>query len=185
MDLSAITIGDATLSKRGAKTAPLLADGKPLVYMPAAYMPVVFQPSAYGAPSDANRVNLVVRSNDSVATELEELDQYLVATLVQESERLFGKQLSDASVRERYVPLLHQSDKYPATVKSKLTLSGQGATKLWDEEKRSRGQPECWTACQVRPRWHLKCLWFMGTSVGVTVEATDLLLTETSRECPL
>ena len=186
LDISAIRIGELSVSKKGAKSAALTGSETIVTWAPESQMGVVFKPSAYNAPADANRVNLVLRPYDEVCQQVAELDEAIISLAAKDSEHLFGKVLSEASVRERYTPMLHDSSKgYAPTLKLKYTKTGPGCTRLWDEEKRPRGEPEDWMGCSCRVKLRLKNVWFMGTQFGVTAEAQDLLIYEQGAECPL
>ena len=181
-DLSALQLGEALAGSKGAKTVPIAANGKPLIWLPGAHE-VAFTPSAFSG-EDVSRVNLVLRASGDVVRTLMELDEYICALAAVESTKVFGKSLTLEEVKARFCSSLKTSEKYPTTFKCKINLAGRGQVKLWDSDRQARKEPGCWTACTAAPRIVVKGLWVSAKEFGVLYEATDLLLDEAPQSCP-
>ena len=180
-DLQAITLGDVSISGKGAKSAPLSLNGGPFNWQPDAAQ-VVYEPTSFSGEEVA-RVNLVMRANAEVERQLTMLDEYVIGLATLESVKLFGKPMSEEEVKLRYNPLLKKSDKgYPPTFKAKVNLA---KLRCWDMSKQRREAPEAWTQCAVTPKILIKSLWFLSKEFGVLCEISDLLVDEASQECPL
>ena len=182
LDLAALTIGDVIVSGKGSKTAPLSYNGESIVWLPDRQQ-IAFEARAFGN-EDVARVNLVFQASASAIDQLTALDEQIVILATANSLKLFGKVLSEAEVLMRYSPALKHSEKFPATFKCKINLSGRGEVRIWDTEKNTRAAPASWIQCAAVPKLTLRNVWMMGKEFGITFDATDLLLTEASAECP-
>ena len=137
-DFDTLQIGGIVISAKGGKTAPITqSDSGWAHWDPKETLQVVMEPGAY-QDAAATRVNLMLRPNAAQQAELEELDKWVLAYATKNSERFFGKALSATQVKERYLPCLKASDKYPPTLRVKMNLEGIGKT-LLDTGRRGNG----------------------------------------------
>ena len=182
-DLPAITLGEVVVSTKGGKSVPILSDGQPLVWTPELQQ-VAYEPTAFNG-EEVSRVNLVMRVTPGAKEDLAALDVRLLNLAVQNSQKIFGKQLSEAEVMARWSPLVKVSEKgYAPTFKCKINLSGKNAVRCWTEDKELRPMPLEWVQCSVQPRILVKGLWVMSKEIGVLLEASDVLVQEAERSCP-
>jgi hypothetical protein len=181
-DLQALSLGEPVISGKGGKSVPASYDGKSVHWFPGPQT-VAFEPSAYSG-EDVSRVNLVMRASPGAVQALTELDEHLIGLAAANSAKIFGKALDEQEVRLRYNAGLKRSEKYPATWKAKVNLSGRNQLRLWDEHKQPRSQPATWVGCCVRPRVWFRGLWVMSKEFGPLFEVSDLQLDEASVECP-
>jgi hypothetical protein len=99
--------------------------------------------------------------------------------------KFFGKPKTFDAIKEMYSPIVRPSEKYGASVKAKLNISGAGEVRCWDEHRAMRDQPQEWKGSTLKPRLWLRSLYFMGGSFGATLECTDVqILSEANAECP-
>ena len=181
-----LTIGDVVVSGKGAKSAALSYDGKPAIAL-FPELEVAFEPTGFNDP-DASRVNLVFKQPpDDILEELQALGDFIVKTATAESVRLFGKARSEEVVRDAYQPLVKTNDKGYISLKSKMNKAGSAAIRCWDCAKGRVQQPEVWRGAVVKPKLHLKALYFMaGGSFGALLECTDVQIMSMGggEECP-
>ncbi len=78
IDFAALALGDVVVTGKGAKQIPLSAiGGEPVIWKPKDALNVLFEPSAYNQP-DATRVNLCLSVTPTVASALQELDEWFL-----------------------------------------------------------------------------------------------------------
>ena len=184
-DLTALTLSNPVAGAKGAKTATLSYQNKPIIWQPDAQT-VAFEPTAYQNEVNATRVNLVMRASLQTVETLTELDEHMINICTLNSENLFGRSLSSEDVKLRYSPCLKKSDKYDSTFKAKINLSGKGQLKCWDGERKPRDAPATWIGSSVQPRIALRCIWIMPKEFGCLFECSDVLIGEATPEnvCP-
>ncbi len=185
-DLPCLSLGDVSVSEKGAKNCLFYSQGAASAAVTLEPMSVCYEPSAYG-DSDATRVNIVFRPGAAVLEHFEELDELIIKLVTKDSLKFFGKVRSEDLVRESCQPLIKTSEKYLPQIKAKVNISGTGAVRCWDVDRKCRGQPETWRGAVVKPRLVLKGLYFMGAGLfGATMECTDIQVTQEDGnvECP-
>ena len=184
IDFDRLTIGELVTSGKGAKSAPLGYGKEAVAWLPEDVMTVAYEPGVFSG-EDVARVNLSLRPSDAVQGQLVELDEWIVATVAANSERLLGKAQTLEQVRARYAPTLKLSDKgYAPTMKCKMNKSGRGAVKIWDG-KQLREEPEAWAGSTVKVRLLLKSLYIMGANFGVVLDVTDVsIVSAPVTDCP-
>ena len=185
IDTSRLACQDVFTTSKGAKTIPLAyRDGTAVVWQPRQPLAVLWQPSAYNDET-ATRLNISFVPTAEVTEQLRAFDSWCVATLAQESVRLFGTTLDKEEVQRRYQPALRTHEKTGTTsLRCKLNTVGRNAVKCWDTFRASRSLPESWTSCAVTPRIALKGLWVMGKEFGPLLELQHAMLDEATAECP-
>jgi hypothetical protein len=100
-------------------------------------------------------------------------------TITAHSERLFKKKLSLAQVRDMYHPCLRRAPGYDPLLRTKYNAAGtRGACRFWTLAKEQRGPPTDRREAEVTPHVHISHLWMMGSSCGLVVNVTDMLVTE-------
>ena len=94
--------------------------------------------------------------------------------------------MKDADIRAAYCPLYRIHEKYAASLKVKVNRQGARATRFWTSSGERTTEPEDWTMCTFAPRLWLKSVWITpgARQWGVSVEMTDVQVTEINQECP-
>ena len=184
IDTSILQIGSVATSGKGAKSAPIVLPGdKPVFRQPASPLIAMYEPSAY-QNADATRINVVLRPTPEQEQELKELDDWILAYIAENSERLLGKTHTTSQLTERYQTILKTSDKYPTTIRAKMNTQGFSATKFWNVEGKTCPAPSIWSGCAVWPRIRVKGLRFMSRQFGVLLELTDARVEQAETSCP-
>ena len=139
IDISALCLGEVYTSGKGAKSVPICFSGRGLE--PVQWTPeecqVAFEPTAFNG-EDVARVNLVMVATPEVNDFLAELDEQLITLATENSNRIFGKQLTNIEVSGRYTSSIKISEKgYHPRFARKLTFRGGGrcSAGIWRSTK--------------------------------------------------
>ncbi len=144
-----------------------------------------FGATNFDRDATAMRQNLELRLTKEQGEYFSAFDAWAVEYLAANSERLFKKQLTAAQVKEQYHSPVKHSEKYEPLLRTKLTTSGNWATRFWDTGGKVVAAPASLKGVRLIPRLHISHLWIMGTSCGFAVNATDLRMEEVPIvECP-
>ncbi len=100
------------------------------------------------------------------------------------SERLFKQKVSLEQLKEQYHSPIKRSEKYEPLLRTKLNTSGTWVTRYWTPDGKEAAPPTKWRGGTFKPRLHISHLWIMGTSCGLVVNTTDLLVRETACAFP-
>ena len=71
-----------------------------------------------------------------------------------------------AQIKELYHSPVKHSEKYDPLLRTKLTASGNWATRFWDTEGKALASPTNLKGVRLIPRLHISHLWIMGSSCG-------------------
>ena len=112
-----------------------------MYWKPSTPLSVVFPPGIYQDDGSKARVNLTLRPTNEQIFELNELDPKILQLCIDNADRLFGKAISEAQVRERYQGALRLSEKYPASVRVKMNTE---TVKYWNRDGTAARAPENW-----------------------------------------
>ena len=178
-----IQIGDVVVSAKGAKIAPITTNGHPVYWQPKDALGVVFPPGTYQDDGNKTRLTVTLKPTAEQIYELTELDEKIVQQCLLNVDRLFGKALTEAQIRERYQGAVRLSEKYPASTRLKMNTEGPGAVRYCKDGFPATA-PENWVNASVRPVVRAKSLWFMAGSFGVLLEMTDAQATPEEKACP-
>ncbi len=176
-----ISLRDVFTTKHGAKIASFRDGENDLVYQPNEFLRVPFEPSTWDKDPTSLRLNLVLETTPQMVEEFQKFDNWLINYIAEHSERLLKKRLTVEQVRSNYSSCIKASDKYPATLKTKIDLGvGKNVTYCWSRESHERAKPreppEHWRQYKVSPRLHITHLWIMGATFGAVVRVTDAML---------
>jgi hypothetical protein len=173
---STLSLCDVLTTRRGAKIATIRDGDDDLVFQPDDFLRVVFEPSAVG-DTDSQRMNLIIETTPAILEECTRLDDTLIGYIAEHSDRLFNKRFTVEQVRAAYSSPVRHSEKYPATLKTKVDVgTGKYAVVCWDEDGKQVETPESWRQFLIRPRLHVTHLWVMGSAFGPVVRLTDAML---------
>ena len=88
---------------------------------------------------------------------------------------------------EGFKPFLHKREEYPANIRVKLqTATGLTKTRFWSKDKKLTKAPEQFAGATFDAKLLLKGVWYSESCWGVSLQATDLMLTKDPPpiECP-
>lgn len=176
---SQMHLRDVVVSSRGSKSAQLiLENGGAVTHLFPEYTISPFGgPSSYDKDPTAARLNLDVHVNDETMHFFEQLDSWALSYLLEHSQRLFKKELTDASITERYKSLLRPSDKYPTVLRMKINLAGPRACRFWNAQGEQIEPPQDWKGLSFKPKVIIPHFWIMS-DFGFLCNVTDILLGE-------
>ena len=180
-----LSIAQPVPAKNG-KAANLLKNGHAWIekFTPGKSTP--FRPSCFDEGSDASRVTCSINAEHDLGEWAQAADDQLVAAVCENSAYYMGKKMTEAEIRAAYCPLYREHEKYAASCKVKVNRQGSRATRFWKVDGSRTVEPDDWTMCTFAPRIWLKGLWITAGARqwGVSVELTDVQLTEISQDCP-
>ena len=169
---------ELTISARGVKSAAVVnAKGDAVSYTFDDFTMTPFGPSSFDKDPQATRQQLDVRLG-SAEPFFQNLDNWAIAYISEHSERLFRKKLSAEQITERYHPCVRTSEKHPSLLRTKINLGGNNFCLFWNSKEELVEAPESWKI-EFRPRVDISHLWVMGSSCGLVLTCSHLLLAET------
>ena len=180
-----LAIAQPAPAKNG-KVANLSLDGAAWIerFQPGKSTP--FRPNSFDEGTDAARVTCSITAEGDLAEWAQAADEQLIATVSANSAYYMGKEMKEAEIRAAYCPLYRVHEKYAASVKAKVNRQGARATRFWAPDGTGTIEPEDWTMTTFAPRLWLKSVWITpgARQWGVSVEMTDVQVTEISQACP-
>ena len=114
---------------------------------------------------------------------LKEIDDWALEYMHANSTRIMKKVMSKDIIRENYKPLVSQYGDN-VRVKTKTNTSGHRVCQCWDDEKNKSELPEDWLSNSYDVQVSIPQLWIMGSSFGLTMETTNLLVRPILNDCP-
>ena len=167
------SLSDVFTTRHNAKIASIRDGRDDLVVQPDQFLRVPFEPSAF-SESDTHRLNLFLEAPRPLLEIFADFDEWLIGYLVEHSQRLFKKSLTEERIRASYRSCVRHSDKgYAATLKTKIDLTdSKHALHCWDADSNLVEAPESWRNCGINPRLHISHLWFMDRSFGPVIRLT-------------
>ena len=182
LNLHSLQLGEISISSRGAKTCPLTSNNQPIQVQ----LVGVRTPFGTNSWEPSDRQNLEYSLDTTTAAAVALLDEWVVQTVVQRSEQLFGKPLTQEQVMDKMKCSVTQAKKgdFKPTLRSKINLAGTKIVRVWTLDGNPRGMPEDLRTCQITANLHIRSLWFMGPSFGITFETSDLQVCEEAAMCP-
>jgi hypothetical protein len=178
------SLADVHLNAKGAKTCQLTAGGRPMHRSSGGFCSAPFGPSNFDKDPLATRQNLELRIPADLETYFDEVDSWMLSYLETNSMRIFKKELSKEQVRDAYHPTVKRQGDYPPLLRLKIDSAGRRACRYWTVDQKTRDAPEDWRGAELKVMFHLSHLWIMGTSCGLVLNATDLLVQESSSAFP-
>jgi hypothetical protein len=181
-DESKLAFGDVSLSLKGARSCPLKGD---TAWTPGelAGLRCCWEPKSFDG-TDQNRVSINFASTPETEADLERLEKWVVETVSKDPKRFFDKDLTPASVKERFCSSLKVSAKGYRSIRAKMNFAGRQAVNYWTPDRQPRDAPEDWLSASLQPHLVAKGLWFMSKDWGVLLEMTDCLVDDAAAVCP-
>ena len=90
---------------------------------------------------------------------------------------------SNDVIRENYKPLVSQYGDN-VKIKTKINTSGHKVCQCWNDERQRCDLLEDWLSNQYDMQVAIPQLWIMGSSFGLTMETTSLMVHPIESECP-
>ena len=187
MPLSEVTfnnwqIADIQTSAKGARSASISENGKPIVLQLTSVSEPLSTPfgiSSFGQ-EETTRKSLELRCTPELEAFLRRLDERAKGYIAEHGDRLFKNKPCE------YRECLQQRGDYPSQVRCKLNLAGTRACRFWDQhkERMSVAPDDVRAPCGLVPIVQVKNLWSMHKEVGITLECTDLMCRIPEQRCP-
>ena len=184
------TVADPWVSAWGTNTCRIFTvDGAPVVIQTTEPTRTPWGPSAFDKSVEVTRLSLDVRATPELLALFEQIDAWVIDYATASSERILGKAKSREEVIAAYHSCARRSEKYPATLRTKVNATGACQMRCWDDHGAPQEEPADWRGVSFNLRAHLSHLWLMGKEFGAVVLTTDVSLlpehTSTERECPV
>ena len=174
-----------TTNSRGQKTAILTNEHKPITFHLGSRLRTRFGASTFDKNIETSRKNLDfdITNDKQICAMLKQIDDWAIQYIFDNSSKILKKVMSKDVIKENYKPLLTQ---YGDTirVKTKINTAGHRAVQCWDEDKNHCDLPEDWIGAEYDVQVSIPQLWIMGSSFGLTMETTNLLIHPLQNECP-
>ena len=171
--VSSWKLGEAVEAENGLKFASLTTAGGPIVLTLVGCV-TPFEPSSW--QDDALAKNLDLR--------LDALTESKLGCMQACIAEKYG--LPKYST-EGFKPFLHKREDFPANIRVKLQTTGLTKTRFWSkEDKKLTKAPEQFAGATFDAKVLLKGVWYSESCWGVSLQATDLMLTKDPPpiECP-
>ena len=171
-------------SSRGQKSCTLKTlDKEPVRFQLGEALRTKFGASTFDR-TDAPRRNLDFELSESpdAQKQLKDIDDWAIAYITSNSERLFKKTLDRSDVENNYKPLLSPY----GGAKCKINLRGSRACTFWGESNEQIDPPldGTWQDFAYTPMVSLNQLWIMGANFGLILEVTALKVSAPAARCP-
>ena len=165
-------LGEIVEAEGGLQFTGLTVQGGPIVLTLVGCV-APFEPSSWQEDSLVKNLDLRL---DKLTEETLECMQACIA----EQYRL-PKYKTDA-----FKSFLHKKEDYPANLRTKLQTTGLTKTRFWDSNKKLTEPPESYSGGTFEAKVLLKGIWYAESAWGISIHATDLLLTKEAPipECP-
>lgn len=188
-DIDSLVFSQPMKNKQGSNTVYLNYNGKKKVVLQTPKMNAPFGLSEYPTetgPKFSLDASFLTMDEDTKVAELhsilKSLDDKLVKTACDNSEKWFGKTIKEEVVREFYRPLVKEGkqkkdseDRYPDTVKFKIrTLNGDVNVEVYDKDRKKTTIDELVPGSKVRCIFELSPVWFVNKNFGITLNLIQL-----------
>ena len=144
-----------------------------------------FGASSFDKNVESSRKNFDfdVTHDKQICALLKQIDDWAIQYIFDNSAKILKKVMSKDIIKENYRPLLTS---YGDTirVKTKINTAGHRVCSCWDEDRNHRDLPEEWLNAEYDVQVSIPQLWIMGSSFGLTMETTNLLVRPILNDCP-
>ena len=186
-DFEQCQLADIIVTPKGGKQAPLCQGTlkTPFLITPPMKLIAPFGPGVYEGATNTARQNLDFQCPPELEAWALKFDEWAVKYIAANSERLFGKKLQPAQVKDSLRPLATKKSKeYKALLRTKLQTTGPMRARFWNERGEAIEPPANWRNCEFKIRAHVRSLYVMGKDFGFVTEVTDIQVFEKIYECP-
>ena len=119
-------------------------------------------PSAFDKSVEATRLTLDVHAAPELRECFEQVGAWILDYVTAKSERILGKAKSREEVQIAYKSCVRTSDRYPATLRAKVNVTGSSQLRCWDARGAPLIEPADWRGVPFHMRAQLSHLWLMG-----------------------
>ena len=178
---------DPQISARGAKTCQLQdKDSKRVHFTLGGRAEPCTTPFGASAWNDENAIRrtLDFHLTDEQAAALDAFDVWAKGYLAAESERIFKKKLTEEQVAQNYRSPVIRKDDFRPHLRCKINVAGANACRAWSETDERRELPEDLRGSLLVPRINVSHLWMMSREYGWVLQVGDMMIIESSEECP-
>ena len=183
--LSKWHLAEVTTSSKGQKTCQLTNDHKSISFQLGSNLKTRFGPSTFDKNVQTSRMSLDfdITADKQITSMLKEIDEWAIEYMHTNSARIMKKVMSKDVIRENYKPLVSQYGDN-VRVKTKINTSGHRVCQCWNDERQQCDLPEDWLSNSYDVQVAIAHMWLMGTSFGLTMETTNLLVRPIQNDCP-
>ena len=175
------SLAEQATSTRGAKTCQPTKGGRKVQLQPTSEAVVVpFAPSTFDKDEAATRLTMELRCNTMMLCYFDAFDVWAKAYLLEHSERLFKKALTQQQVEDGYHPTVkrHPTGAYEPLLRCKIDTTGRREISYWTPEGVRREAPLEWRRVTVIPQVEISNLWSMSREMGWVIQCTALRVFE-------
>ena len=185
LNLSKWHLADVTTSSKGQKTCQLTNDHKSIAFNLGSRLRTRFGASSFDKNVETSRKNLDfdITNDKQICAMLKQIDEWAIQYIFDNAAKILKKVMSKDVIKENYRPLLTS---YGDTirVKTKINTAGHRICSCWDEDRNHCELPEDWLNAEYDVQVAIPQLWIMGSSFGLTMESTSIMLHPIESECP-
>ena len=178
-------LAEVSTSSKGQKTCILTNDHKPIKFHLGSTLRTRFGASSFDKNVESSRKNIDwdITHDEQICALLKQIDDWAVQYIFDHGGKIIKKMMSKDVIKENYKPLLTQHGD-TIRVRTKINTAGHRVCQCWDEERNPRDLPEDWLNNEYDVQVAIVQLWIMGSSFGLTMETTNLLVPPLQTECP-
>jgi len=126
----------------------------------------------------AERLNLDFTCTEQIIKTISDIDSLVIDQLVANSPQYFKKKMTRADIEKIWRPTISPPSKegYSATCRTKISTTGSKQVRCWDWETNTKVEKVEWRDAECLARVHVKGVYFMGSSCGLVIDTTDVLV---------
>ena len=178
-------LAEVTTSSKGQKTCQLTNDHKPIAFHLGSRLRTRFGASSFDKNVETSRKKLDfdITCDKQICTMLKQIDDWAVQYIFDNSAKILKKVMSKDVIQENDRPLL-TSYGDNIRVKTKINTAGHRVCSCWDDDRNPCDLPEEWLNAEYDVQVSIPQLWIMGSSFGLTMETTSLMVHPIQNACP-
>ena len=185
LNVSKWNLSEVTTSSKGQKTCQLTNDHKPIAFHLGSRLRTRFGASCFDKNVETSRKNLDfdITNDKQICAMLKQIDEWAIQYIFDHSAKIIKKVMSKDVIKENYRPLL-TSYGYISRVKTMINTACHRLCSCWDEDRNHCELPEDWLNAEYDVQVAIPQLWIMGSSFGLTMETTSLMVHPIGSESP-
>ena len=185
LNLSNWHLAEVTTGSKGQRTCQLTSDHKPVSFHLGSCLRTRFGASSYDRNIDSTRKSLdfEITNDQQITSMLQEIDNWAMQYVFDNGGKILKKVMSKDVIKENYKPLLSTYGD-SVRVKTKINTGGHRICQCWDVNRNPCDIPEDWLENEYDVQVAVPQLWIMGSTFGLTLETTNLLIRPIQSNCP-
>ena len=187
IDTSHCQLKDPVVSTRGAKSCSLYKDnGDRLVFQLGnkdSPSTTPFGMTSYNNET-CSRKTVEFNLYPDQEKALQKFDEWAIAYIATNSERILKKKATLDQVRESYKSPVTRKRDYNAHLRCKINTSGSNMVRCWDEDNQRCELPSDLRTYKLVPRINISHLWMMSREFGWVLLISDMMISKTTEPCP-